>query len=111
MLDLADKLLHVDNKNAFPSEKMPRENQSLFDFQMKSFDEFIRQCGEKERYGGLNDYVIYKEGKGKPGLLLGEDQKRNKTILDEIYTKDIWTVMENRNLLSPSFEPPHDGYR
>lgn len=73
---------------------------------MKSFVDLIRQCGDYPTYGYVKDFVIYKEGKGKPALLLGEDEQKNKTILSEIYSKSLWDVFKCRNLLVSSFEPP-----
>jgi len=51
--------------------------------------------------------VIYKEGKGRPALLLGKDQQKNDIILSEIYTKGLWNVMKNSNSTF-GFEPPSE---
>jgi len=53
------------------------------------FVDLIRQCGDYTKYSRVNDFVIYKEGKGKPALLLTEDEQKNEAILSEIYSKDL----------------------
>jgi hypothetical protein len=91
--------------HAFYSERK-RESKSLLDSQMKLFVDLIRQCGDYSTYGYVKDFVIYREGKGKPALLLGEDEQKNKTILSEIYSKSLWDLSKCRNLLADSFERP-----
>jgi hypothetical protein len=91
--------------HAFHSEKK-RESESLLGFQMRMFVDFIRQCGDYPRYCHVNDFVIYKEGKGKPALLLTEDEQKNEAILSEIYSKDLWDALNRREFLSSNWDSP-----
>ena len=94
----AVQFLHV-----FHSE-IKSESKSLLDSQMKSFVNFIRQCGDYTTYGYVEDFVIYNEGNGKPSLLLDEDGQKNKRILAEIYSTSLWDVLKRKDVLSPSWE-------
>jgi len=100
----ASKSRSVQFLHAFDS-KMERESKSLLSSQMKLFRNTISQCGDYSKYGWTDDLVIYKEGKGRPALILGKDQQKNDIILSEIYTKGLWNVMKNSNLTF-GFEPP-----
>jgi hypothetical protein len=91
--------------HAFQSDKK-RESESLLNNQIKMFVDLIRQCGDYEKYGYVKDFVIYKEGKGKPALLLTEDEQKNKAILSEIYSKGLWSALNRFS--SSSWSRPLD---
>ena len=92
---------------AFHSEKK-RESKSLLNSQTKMFVDLIRQCGDYPKYGHVNDFVIYKEGQGKPSLLLTEDEQKNKAILSEIYSTSLWDVLDDRGFSVSSWDAPRD---
>jgi hypothetical protein len=89
---------NVQFLHAFQSKKK-RESKSLLDFQMRMFVDTIRQCGDYEKLGYMKNFVIYKEERGRKTLLLTEDEKWNKAILSEIYSKDLWTALNHEEFL------------
>lgn len=87
----------------FHSE-LPREKKSLINNQMKFFVNTIRQCGEFNKFGYTNDFVIYREGRRR--LALTEDKQKSDKILSQLNSSDFWDLWSKGNTVDYIFEKP-----